>query len=463
MSDSNTLQKSVGTWEVTVAGVALVVAASTLVSDFSGYFTLGAGFAVALGLAFLLNLLLGLSAADLSVAHYDYARAVLGGRAGRVAGVFLALTTFLMFPLVAAGEMSAGALALRTLIPIGGSVETAIVLLALTAAIPALFGLRGAAWTSAGLLVFMLGIRWFFGLAGFFGWSGAGEWSAANLTGGGWHWLGDGGILTAGLGLAVWTFVGIEFACSLGEEARNPRRAMPLGIVLGLCIIFATSLVMGLGVTGVRPLAEWQQLAASELAAGGAAPQLAVGHVFYGSAGVTLMALASIAATLGTMTVAFAAMPRLLFRLARTEALPAVLARPLGRLDANSQPRPAILVTLVLYLVPAVLSHDVLEWIYSAAYVWLLLYVVYHLLALVRRWREPAGSGAFGRWFLIVPLTGIPATLAALWIAFGGSHATFGLGALAVGAVAALGTAAVTVARRAPAPSPSTAPVPAGA
>lgn len=66
---NNNLSKSIGTWEVMVAGVALVVAASTLVSDFAGYFTLGGAFAVALLLGFAINLFLGMSAAELSVAY----------------------------------------------------------------------------------------------------------------------------------------------------------------------------------------------------------------------------------------------------------------------------------------------------------------------------------------------------------------------------------------------------------
>ena len=46
--------------------------------------------------------------------------------------------------------------------------------------------------------------------------------------------------------------------------------------------------------------------------ADGAAPQLAVGRVMFGTAGELLMALASVAATLGSLTIAFTAMPRVL-------------------------------------------------------------------------------------------------------------------------------------------------------
>lgn len=63
------LPRTLGAWEVAVAGMALVVAASTLVTDFSGIFSLGWAFVAALGFAFLVNLLLALSAARLSARH----------------------------------------------------------------------------------------------------------------------------------------------------------------------------------------------------------------------------------------------------------------------------------------------------------------------------------------------------------------------------------------------------------
>lgn len=50
MNDSDRthgLSKSLNSWDVFIAGVAVVVAASTLISDLTGYFTFGIGFAIA--------------------------------------------------------------------------------------------------------------------------------------------------------------------------------------------------------------------------------------------------------------------------------------------------------------------------------------------------------------------------------------------------------------------------------
>jgi len=449
----NGLTRSLGTWQVFVAGVALVVAASTLVSDFSGYFQLGAAFAVALGLGFLVNLALGLSAADLSVAHpragalYDYARAVIGGRRGHFVGVFLGLTFFGMFAFTASGETAAGAYGLKALLGSDLPIGVFIVVLSVLAAVPNILGIRTTAWVSAGLLLFMLGIRWFFGLAGFLGLGNTGAWSAANLDSGvgAFDWFGEGGVVTAGLALAFWSFVGIEFACSLAEEVRKPRTAMPWGIVLGLLAILATSLVMGLGVVGTAPLEVWRTASAGALGNGGDSPQLAVGQLMFGEAGFLLMALASVAATLGTLTVAFAAIPRILFSIARDGKFFGPLSKTFGTLHPRTQtPVVAILFTLAACLVPALFSATVVEWLYSAAYVWIVLYIVFHLLALLNRVLHRDAERAFrGAWFMPVTVVGAAAAAVCLYFAFAGAHAEYGLRALVV-ILAALAASAVS-------------------
>ena len=322
---SGELPRTLGTWPVFAAGVALVVAASTLVSDFSGYLALGYAFAAALAAGFLINALLGVSAADLSVAYpragalYDYARNIVGGKRGRFLGLFLGLTFYGMFALGMSGETAAGAHGLKAMLGIDAHLNYYVIAICVMAVLPNIFGLKTTAWISGALLLFMLGIRWFFGIAGFLGFSQTGAWSAANLDAGitiG-DWFGSGGILAAGLALAFWSFVGIEFACSLAEEVKEPKKNMPRGIILGLAAILGTSLIMVLGVGGTMPVESWRTAVAGELGAGGESPQLAVGYLMFGKAGYYLMALASVTASLGSRIIAFAVMPRVIFSIAR--------------------------------------------------------------------------------------------------------------------------------------------------
>ncbi len=348
-----------------------------------------------------------------------------------------------MFAFAASGETAAGAFGLQALLGSDLPIGAFIVALSVLALLPNLLGIRTAAWVSAGLLLLMVGIRWFFGLAGFFGWGATGAWSAAHLDGGvGLELFGEGGIVTVGLALAFWSFVGIEFACSLAEEVKRPHKALPRGLILGLFGILATSLVMGLGVIGTAPLAVWRAAAEGTLGCGGDCPQLAVGQMMFGAAGHKLMALASVAATLGSLTVAYAAMPRVLYSIARDGHFFGPISKPIGTLHPRFKtPVVATLLTFGLYLIPALYSSVVIDWLFSAAYAWILLYVVFHVLALANRRLRPDTERAFrGRWFGALAGAGIVLTLVALYYAFAGTHLAYGGRALVVLLVALVAT-----------------------
>jgi amino acid transporter len=433
------LSKSIGTWEVFVAGVALVVASTTLVSDFQGYFSLGLAFAMAILLAFIINLLLGLSVAELATdypkagAIYEYSRDVFGGALGKFLGIFLAFTFAGMFVFAGAGETSAGGFGLQALFNQTTNLNWFIVALTVMAVIPNLFGIRAAAWVSAFLLIGMLGIRWFFGLAGFLGFSDATSWSSSNLDTGGpgsFDWFGSGGLLAAGLVLAFWTFVGIEFVAPLAEEVRIPRRNLMAGIVIGLVVILGTSWLMGLGVAGTQPElgVSWAEVAIDASSeCGGSCPQLVVGEAMFGGTGRGLMALASVMATLGSMTVAFAAIPRVIFGVAREGDFFGPLSKPFATLHPRyGTPVLATLLFAAMATAAALFSSDVVDWIFAGAYVWLLIYAAYHLLLLANRILRPDGErkllGTAG-WG--VGVVGFIVTIVALYYAFLGAHEYF--------------------------------------
>lgn len=452
MNDSDRthgLSKSLNSWDVFIAGVAVVVAASTLISDLTGYFTFGIGFAIATALAFIVNLFLGMSAADLSVGYprsgglYDYAKEIFGGRFGKFLGVFLGLTFFGTIAFAVSGETAAGAFGLRALFHSDLHINFFIIAISLLGVVPNIFGLKTASWINGILLVFMLGIRWLFGIVGFLGLGATGTWSFANLAqGASLEWFGKGGIVTGGIALAFWTFVGIEFVTSLAEEVHQPRKALPRGILLGLLIILVTSLVMGFGIAGTQSLSTWQALITSEAACAGSCPQLAVGKAMLGDAGYTLMALATVTATWGTLVVSYSTMPRILYSIARDGGFFGALSKPFSKLHPEyGTPVIATLFTLILYSVPALRSGEVVKWVYSAAYVWAILYVVYHVLALFNRRLKPEISQAFPSWwFQPMAVAGIVLTILSIYYAFTGSHVEFGGRALLV-ILVALGSA----------------------
>ena len=442
------LSKSLNSWDIFIAGVAGIIVTTTLISDLTGYFTLGIGFAIAIALAFIVNLLLGISAADLSVAYprsgglYDFAKGIFGGRLGRFLGVFLGLTFYGTIAFAVSGETTAGAFGLRALFRSNIALGFFVIALGILAVVPNIFGLKTASWINAILLVFMLGIRWLFGIVGFLGLGATGTWSFANLAQEvSLNWFGEGGIVTGGIALALWALVGIEFVCFLAEEVERPEKALPKGIILSLFVILVTSLVMGLGITGTQPLSAWQTLAVSEAACAGDCPQLAVGDAMLGDRGYTLMALASVTSTLSSLIVAYSAMPRILYSIASNGDF-GVLSNFFSKLNPKyGTPVMATLFTFVVYSVLTLSSGEVVKWIYSAAYLWVVLYVAFHALALLNRRLKPKTSQAFsGWWFQPMTVAGIVLTTLSIYYAFAGSHVEFGGRALLV-ILVALGAA----------------------
>ncbi len=438
MADSTSdqsLVKALGTKEVFAAGVGLVVAASTLVSDFQGWFTAGRGFALGLIAMFVVNLLLGLSAAELAVTYpkagalYDYgAAATPGGHAAKtMVGIFFGILFYVMFGFAGAGETLAGASGMVGLFD-GGSVTMWVIVLTILAVVPNLMGIEVLAKLELWLLVGMLGLRYFFGLSGYFGFSDLGSWSFSNIPSTPADFAGFAGLMTIAGAWAFWSFVGIEFVAPLAEETKDPVRNIPRGIVYGLLVILATSLFMGLGVTGLDH--DWSSVSAD-------APQLDVGIAMFGSTGRVLMALAATLAAFASMTVVYASMPRILFGISRNGHFLGPLSKPFGHVHPKYRtPWVSILFTAVLYVVVTIYfgivkdgGAGVGDLIFTAAYVWMLLYVSYHALVIMSRFVTKDVERPF-KLPLWVPAIGFVGTLYVWWAAFEGAHSFFGPRAL---------------------------------
>jgi APA family basic amino acid/polyamine antiporter len=435
-------RRPLGTAGVFISAVALVVSGSTLVSDFTGFAVLGGGFVLSLLIGMIVVAPVIVSTSDLAVSHpqaggiYHFARAVIGGERGRQAGLFLALLFFGTFLTGAAAETRGGAEALRQLV--GGAalpVEWFVAAVVLAGLVPNLCGLRHATWLNGALLALMLGTRWYFGLAGFFGWSRLETWEFENLIPEqGLSLLGTSGIVAQGLALGFWAFVGIEGACALIEEIRSPARTLPRGLGLALLAIFGTSTVMGLGVIGSLPVESWRLLMQAAPGSGGDAPHLAAAEAMFGVPGARLMAAASVASTVSTMLIAFAAGPRLIMALARDGIFFGRFSARFARISPRTgSPVAATLLVGALCLAVASGSRSVIEGLQGAAYLWFLRYLILHVLALINRWRREGRAGAFRRQVLLCfAMVGAGAAALAFHLGFAGTHGVHGPRALMI-------------------------------
>jgi amino acid transporter len=158
----------------------------------------------------------------------------------------------------------------------------------------------------------------------------------------------------------------------------------------------------------------------------------------FGGWGHGLMALGTAAATYTSMVIVFAAMPRILYGMARDGHF----FGPLSRVFAYLHPRfrtpwVAIFVTAVLYCVIAIFFNDVVALIYAGSYAWVIIYICWHLLVIVSRFTNPDVERPF-RLPLAVPVIGAAGTVFALYYAFQGQHGTYGVLSLAIFAAALL-------------------------
>lgn len=432
-------RRTISTSGVFIASMALVVSASTLVTDFTGFASLGWGFVVSLAIGFLIVLPLAVSASHLTIAHpraggiYHLTRSVLKSSMGDWTAVCLGFVFFGTFLFGAVGETMAGAHALRALFGSALSAKWFVLVIAATAVVPNLFGLRNATWVTGALLVVMLGIRWYFGLAGFFGGAHSGEWSLANIqVTGGFRWFGQNGVFTCGLAFGFWSFVGIEGACSLAEETKQPRKSIPRGLILAMLAIFVTSTVMGLGAVGTLPLEQWQGAVESASNTGGMNPQLVFGEMMFGPSGRVMMAVASIASTLSSLLIAFAAVPRMIFAMARDGRFFGAVATKFAQVhERTGVPVAATILVVVLYLITALAAGVAIDCLYAAAYLWFIRYVIVHVLTIVSRFKNNANTAIFGRHFgLVTAVIGVIGTVLALVVGFAGSHQLYGSRAL---------------------------------
>lgn len=227
--------------------------------------------------------------------------------------------------------------------------------------------------------------------------------------------LSSGGISGVGAGIifAILSFAGFEGAATLGEEARNPRRAVPLAIygtviAAGIFYIFVSyAQVVGFGVANVS------KLAAST------APLDTLATTYVGSAMGTFVDFAAMISAFACALGSANAGSRMLYALGRDEALP----RYLSHIDTkHGTPHLAVhtigILMLGCYLLIGVRSGSSNFYAYFGTIGTFTLLVAYLLinLAAIRYFRKNRDAGYSVVRHLVVPVLGF---LALLWPVYG--------------------------------------------
>ena len=208
-------------------------------------------------------------------------------------------------------------------------------------------------------------------------------------------------LLSALLGIAIFTFVGVEYTCPLAEELRRAQRDIPVGIFLGLGLIAIPVVLYGLAAARYVP---------ADLL-GTFAPTLPVdvGVAIFGDAGKWWLGLLMIFASLGTLNAVVAGVPRILYGMALTRQLPSPFA---WLIPATRAPWVGI---LIIAAIPAGMNlagqaegAGFIQLILAGVLGWVTAYVIIHVSVLMLRRREPNANRPYRS-----PLVPIPQILGA--------------------------------------------------
>jgi amino acid transporter len=357
----------------------LIVATTVLVSVGQG-FAASWIFLLALGIGLVAMYMQAISFSELATmipkagSMNEYVRAGLGAFAGSLT-VLMGYIAIVVFP--TAAESLFPAIIITDFLGVAGDPKVWVTIIVLLVAALNVFGVRPFAALEITLTATIAVSLLIMGLIGTFG-LGSNDPVSSALPGIDFEW----GTLTGLLGLAVFTFVGLEYTCPLAEELDNPKRELPLGMFLGLGLIVVPLFFYGLAATRYLP--------ADQLGDPTQLTNMNVAIAMLDDFGKWWMGIISIAATVSTLNALLAGIPRLLYGMAYTQQAP----RPFGYLlPATRAPVVGIVVIaaipIFMNIFDAATSETFIELILAGVLGWATAYILIHASLISLRLREP--------------------------------------------------------------------------
>jgi amino acid transporter len=181
--------------------------------------------------------------------------------------------------------------------------------------------------------------------------------------------------------LGVWLMIGTEFTCPLVEEAKNPRRDMPLAMILGLVIILVLNLLFGIASVRYVPL---------NILSTSSTPHVEVASAVLGKVGLYWIGITSFFATAGTINTLLAAVPRMLYGMAHAGQVPSIFKWLHPRFRT---PWVGIFILgfgMFIQILTGISSVEtIVVYIVASAFSWLLAYVIAHVDVIILRVKYP--------------------------------------------------------------------------
>jgi amino acid transporter len=186
------------------------------------------------------------------------------------------------------------------------------------------------------------------------------------------------------VGTAIWFFIGYEFACPMAEENKKPYKYIPYGLILGLLTIYLVDIIF---VAGAVRYTQLDVMATSPV------PHVDAAEAILGFWGGIIMGIVTVCASFTTGNAYIAALPRMLYGMARENLVPGIFARihPKYRV-----PMYGIIFTVFLISLTTIYisfnggtSELILIFINTACITWLIAYIIAMVDVLVLRKKYP--------------------------------------------------------------------------
>jgi amino acid transporter len=379
------MEKKLGLGSAISVCVGLIVATSCLLMLGQGIGLAGTGFIIPLFIVFVLNSLLAITFSELHGMMPD----VEGGLGqytlvglGPVASIVSNLSAYVITNMIAGSVEIAmcGMVLQQTFFPEVPALLISLLILAFLVVVN-LMGIDIFARIQNITVVLLLGSFLVLGIISFFK-------------------LGTGTVITAaeqsepvinnasGLisltSLAFWLFIGIEFVIPIAKSLKNPKRNVPLAMILSVLILFLVQSLLGAGMKNYVTL---EALSTSEL------PHMLFAENLLGKAGGYWMGLVTILAGVSTINTVLGSVTRILSGMAGAEMVPSIFARK------NSKGTPiaglailaaAITINLVTGFTQ---SSGLTTLLLAASCFWLSAYILVNISVLVLRRRYPDAPG----------------------------------------------------------------------
>ena len=365
----------------------LIVASTVLATVTAGFFA-SYVFLAALAVALVVMYLQSMSFAELATmipkagSMNEYVRAGLGPFFATLT-VLVGYIAVMLFP-TTAEAYTPSAIIKNFLWTDGPSTTFWVIVFVLVVAVLNVAGIRPYGAVEVGLTAFVALSLLIFGLIGVLGLGSTdpigGIFPHVDFT---WS------LFSTLLGIAMFTFVGMEYTCPLAEEIEDPGRNIPLGIFLGLTLVSVPVILFGLAAVRYVP--------GDQLAAFSPVAQMDAAIAILGDTGKWWMALISIGATLSTLNALIAGIPRILYGMGLTRQLPSVFSYLLP------STRAPVVGIVVVSLMPILMNvfidlgtnSNFIKLILAGVLGWATAYILIHLTVLSLRRTDPDAPRPF--------------------------------------------------------------------